>query len=111
MVLEYPFYEDGKQLCPFKTLSMLISLASHVLVSLLTRHLFQKGYLSREADVFGCYVPGSSMDQFTFNVSQENPQSCKDLQLFSIPRPSLQLPESSLNDGTRSGVNNQAFVS
>jgi len=56
----YPMWyeKDGVifQNFPFKTLSMLVALFFIVMVSLLTRELFRKGILPRNADVLNCVV-------------------------------------------------------
>lgn len=50
--IEYPYYdaEAGYQCFPFKTLSMLISLVSILLVSALTHYLFTQNILSAKMD-------------------------------------------------------------
>ncbi|KAH3861209.1 high-affinity choline transporter 1-like [Dreissena polymorpha] len=57
VLIKYPFYseEDG-QLFPFKTLCMLISLSTILLVSYLTKYVFEHGILPPKADIFMCVV-------------------------------------------------------
>ena len=56
VVLEYPFYDPVLgQLFPFRTLCMLISLVSHVVISLVTHWLFHKQYLPSTWDVLYCF--------------------------------------------------------
>lgn len=56
-VIKYPFYneEDG-QLFPFRTLAMLVSLASIVTISSTSRWLFESGKVPARFDVFHCVV-------------------------------------------------------
>ncbi|KAH3819133.1 high-affinity choline transporter 1-like [Dreissena polymorpha] len=57
VLIKYPFYseEDG-QLFPFKTLCMLISLSTILLVSYLAKYVFEHGILPPKADIFMCVV-------------------------------------------------------
>ncbi|KAL5015962.1 hypothetical protein ScPMuIL_005551 [Solemya velum] len=56
-LIEYPWYTEADgQLFPFKTLSMLITLVSLILVSLLTKLCFENGMLPASADVFRCII-------------------------------------------------------
>ena len=50
--IKYPYYDEKnkKQLFPFKTLSMMVSLITIVSVSYLTKYLFTKGILSEKYD-------------------------------------------------------------
>uniref|UniRef100_T1IWY2 High-affinity choline transporter 1 n=1 Tax=Strigamia maritima TaxID=126957 RepID=T1IWY2_STRMM len=56
-VLHYPWYneEDG-QLFPFRTLAMLVSLATLLLVSCFTSWIFENAYLPAKFDLFQCVV-------------------------------------------------------
>jgi high affinity choline transporter 7 len=56
-LIKYPNYdeESGYQLTPFKTISMLISLTTIILISGLTHLCFTRNILSAKADVFHCY--------------------------------------------------------
>lgn len=57
ILIKYPYYNevDG-QLFPYKTLSMLITMTSIYVFSLTTKHLFERGILRREFDIFMCVV-------------------------------------------------------
>ena len=59
-LLKYPLFDviDGvpTQLFPFRTLTMLISLCTIILVSILTSVVFKHGYLDKKWDVFKCVV-------------------------------------------------------
>ncbi|XP_071949540.1 high-affinity choline transporter 1-like [Antedon mediterranea] len=52
--IEYPFYEDGVQLFPFRTFSMVISFITLNLVSLLFRFIFTREILDKKYDIFKC---------------------------------------------------------
>lgn len=60
-LIEYPWFQeetatsDGTQLFPFRTMSMLISLLTHVCVSYLTDYLFTNEMLPITWDVYGCF--------------------------------------------------------
>lgn len=55
-VIHFPYYEDGKQYFPFRTLIMLISLATHLIVSKVSKDCFTKGWLNTKFDLLNCYV-------------------------------------------------------
>lgn len=56
-LITYPWYNHIEgQLFPFKTMSMLITLVSLVLVSLLAERCFGNDYLPASWDVFRCFV-------------------------------------------------------
>ncbi|ESO84203.1 hypothetical protein LOTGIDRAFT_108245 [Lottia gigantea] len=72
-VLEYPWYDpEAGQLFPFKTLSMLISLVTIMLVSLFTHCLFVKCDLSRKFDIFKCFEENGDFS-YTFPEGKDNP--------------------------------------
>lgn len=56
-VVHYPWYdeEDG-QLFPFRTLAMLVSFVTLLLVSWFTKWIFENSYLPAKFDVFHCIV-------------------------------------------------------
>lgn len=57
VLIKYPFFsETDGQLFPFKTLSMLITLTTIMLVSIITKKLFETGTLHRKFDIFMCVV-------------------------------------------------------
>ena len=62
-LIKYPLFEviDGvpTQLFPFRTLTMVISLCTIILVSFLTDVAFRRGYLDKKWDVFKCFVSTS----------------------------------------------------
>ncbi|EFX66306.1 hypothetical protein DAPPUDRAFT_302757 [Daphnia pulex] len=55
-ILAYPFYDRNLgQLFPFRTMSMIISLMSHVIVSLTTRWIFLNSWLPASWDLLKCF--------------------------------------------------------
>lgn len=54
-IIEYPWYKDGTQYFPFRTLAMLISLITHIAVSYSIDFIFRKGYLPLKYDYYGCF--------------------------------------------------------
>ncbi|XP_071948650.1 high-affinity choline transporter 1-like [Antedon mediterranea] len=52
--IEYPYFDNGEQLFPFRTFSMLCALATLLLVSLLFHFLFTKKILDKKYDIFKC---------------------------------------------------------
>ena len=54
-IIKFPFYEDGKQYFPYRTLIMLISLSTHLIVSKVSKDCFTKGWLSPKFDLLNCY--------------------------------------------------------
>ena len=57
-LIKYPLYneEEKLQLFPFKSLSMLMSLATIIAVSLPLKYVFEAGLLPRRYDIFMCIV-------------------------------------------------------
>ncbi|XP_035226604.1 high-affinity choline transporter 1-like [Stegodyphus dumicola] len=57
-VIKYPFYneENAEQLFPFRTLSMLLSLTTLLLVSIISKRLFESGRIPPQLDIFHCVV-------------------------------------------------------
>ncbi|XP_012934956.1 high-affinity choline transporter 1 [Aplysia californica] len=53
--IEYPWFTDGTQLFPFRTLSMIVSLVTLILVSYLAKFLFEGEVLPLSLDVYGCF--------------------------------------------------------
>ncbi|XP_066267461.1 high affinity choline transporter 1-like [Branchiostoma lanceolatum] len=55
--IKYPFYDEttGKQLFPFRTLDMVCSFLTIILVSHLTRLLFEKEKIPMKYDIAGCF--------------------------------------------------------
>jgi len=53
--IEFPWFTDGRQLFPFRTLAMLISLFTLITVSYITNYMFTKGVLPMSADFYGCF--------------------------------------------------------
>jgi hypothetical protein len=55
-ILAYPFYDRNLgQLFPFRTMSMIISWMSHVIVSLTTRWIFLNSWLPASWDLLKCF--------------------------------------------------------
>ena len=64
-LIKYPYYsEEHGQMFPFKTLCMIMSLVTIVVVSYVVDMLFKKGILDHRYDVFKC-----GLSQNTFDVS------------------------------------------
>ncbi|CAH1244555.1 SLC5A7 [Branchiostoma lanceolatum] len=57
--IKYPFFEESSntQLFPFRTLAMLCSFATILLVSLITERLFKGEVVPLKYDIAGCYSP------------------------------------------------------
>lgn len=56
-VIKYPYFDEEKgQLFPFRTMAMLCSFATLVIVSQLSKWLFEAGHLAPHLDVFNCVV-------------------------------------------------------
>lgn len=56
VILAYPFYDPNLgQLFPFRTMSMIISLMSHVIVSLVARWIFLNNLLPAKWDLLRCF--------------------------------------------------------
>ncbi|XP_066946719.1 high-affinity choline transporter 1-like isoform X1 [Macrobrachium rosenbergii] len=53
VVIEYPYYIDGVQYFPFRTLSMIITLVALILFSWATQKLYDLGYFKDVLNVFG----------------------------------------------------------
>jgi high affinity choline transporter 7 len=55
-IIKYPLFdeENDVQKFPFRTISMLISFALNIIVSLLTKFIFEREYLSKKWDLFQC---------------------------------------------------------
>ncbi|KAI8503938.1 High affinity choline transporter 1 [Branchiostoma belcheri] len=56
-LIKYPYYDEttGKQLFPFRTLDMICSFLAIILVSHLTRLLFEKKKIPLKYDIAGCF--------------------------------------------------------
>ncbi|XP_071948644.1 high-affinity choline transporter 1-like [Antedon mediterranea] len=52
--IEYPFYENGEQLFPFRTFAMLVSLTTLCVVSALFHYLFTNNILDKKWDLLKC---------------------------------------------------------
>ncbi|XP_071946750.1 high-affinity choline transporter 1-like isoform X2 [Antedon mediterranea] len=52
--IEYPFFDNGEQLFPFRTFSMLVSLTTLILFSYLFHYIFTKNVLDKKWDIFKC---------------------------------------------------------
>ncbi|KAF2355067.1 Sodium/solute symporter [Trinorchestia longiramus] len=57
-VIKYPWYDEetGEQLFPFRTLSMILSAVTLVVVSEVTQHLFDSGTIHQKWDILKCIV-------------------------------------------------------
>ena len=57
LFIKYPFYDEeaDEQLFPFRTLAMIASFLTIVVVSYSLRFLFQKGVLSSRLDFLHCF--------------------------------------------------------
>lgn len=72
VLIKYPFFdeESNSQLFPFKTLCMLISLSTIMLVSIVTKKIFETGTLHPRLDIFMCVV--NTPDETIALKNQEN---------------------------------------
>ena len=70
-LIHYPGYSDGVQQFPFRTLCMLISLVTLIVVSKITDFLFTNGYVSTRHDYFKCFVPAAVVDGVTKGSASE----------------------------------------
>lgn len=57
ILIKYPYFNDSDgQLFPFKTLCMFISMTSIIVVSAITKYVFEHGILPPKMDIFMCIV-------------------------------------------------------
>ena len=72
-VIEYPWYdaENKIQRFPFRTLSMILSFAVVIFVSLITKFIFEGEYLPKHFDLFECVV-NIPEDTVVINEPYEN---------------------------------------
>lgn len=63
-LIHYPMYnaETDDQMFPFRTMSMILSMVSLLGISHLTWVLFNKGYVSKKWDLFGCFDSGPKLE-------------------------------------------------
>jgi len=55
-IVKYPYYTDKYgQMFPFRTLAMICSFTTIILVSYLMKYLFVNGYVSKKKDFLGCF--------------------------------------------------------
>lgn len=108
-IVQYPLYDSvsNVQYFPFRTMSMLASLATTVTVSLYTRWLFLSGKLQPEMDWLGCVinVPTDSIrlpfDSSSFNASTLSVNSEMPMQrLASASTMISQFPNGTADGGT-----------
>jgi len=78
-LIHFPMFEGGKQYFPFRTLIMLISLATHLIVSKVSKDGFTQGWLSMKLDVLNCYH-----DREHSSTPSSLPQDASDVKLQSI---------------------------
>lgn len=55
VVIQFPFYDDGRQQMPFRTLIMVFTLFVHLGVSFVTEQCFTKGWLPQKFDFLNSY--------------------------------------------------------
>ena len=121
-VLAYPFYNaELGQLFPFRTLCMIIALASHILVSEIARIIFHQKWLSSKWDVLECFQekdvePDKTEEEIVIKpaYSLKNidglPLDIKDFKMEPIPRPKLKIVSNQRNNISDSyGVDNSGF--
>ncbi|XP_071507686.1 high affinity choline transporter 1-like [Diadema antillarum] len=71
-LIHYPFYdEEYGQRFPFRTLCMLVSLLTSILVSYAASFVFEREYLSKKWDVFKCFGEKSADQAKYVSVDQE----------------------------------------
>ena len=59
-VIQFPMYENEQQYFPFRTLIMLLTLATHLSVSWFSQRCFTSGWLDSRFDVLRCFSEGES---------------------------------------------------
>ena len=64
VLLKYPYYDPkkGEQRFPFRSLSMILSLATIVIVSYGAKFLFEKKLIPSQYDLFHCFNPKPTSD-------------------------------------------------
>ncbi|XP_062608123.1 high-affinity choline transporter 1-like [Saccostrea cucullata] len=81
-LIKYPYYsEKHGQMFPFKTLCMLMSLATIIFVSRLTHFLFERGIVHPRFDVFKCRTVKDIEDE---TAEPENQNDVKSAETFVI---------------------------
>ena len=97
VILQFPYYDkESGQLFPFRTVCMLVSFITHIIVSLLTWFMFEKEYVSLRWDILNCFQKAPVMypnNSFTTNEFAMDP----------IPRPKL-------TTSIQEGENNSAYT-
>ena len=75
-LIKYPNFDEDTQtqLFPFKTMAMLISLVTIILVSYVTRVLFKRNILRPEQDVFNCFKEAIPMEDKDLRSLQTDPE-------------------------------------
>ena len=99
-ILHYPFYDGNLgQLFPFRTMSMIVALLSHVIVSLAARWIFLHQWLPKNWDFLKCFnsscqgvpcVPtiDEQMSHYSRRIAPIHQEEV-DFKMAPIPRPKL----------------------
>lgn len=101
-VIQFPFYSNGQQQIPFRTIIMVLTLVVHLGVSFITEQCFTKGWLPPKFDFLHCY---HSPLEMTYQPEETSPeelhfQFMSNGKLESVtPLPEAELPglEANLN--------------
>ncbi|KAK8723092.1 hypothetical protein OTU49_011840, partial [Cherax quadricarinatus] len=72
-VIQFPYFRDGIQYFPFRTLAMLVTLVSLVLVSWATKKLYQAGKLTDPLNVFTEDLEVKVKTRENTNIGIDNP--------------------------------------
>lgn len=94
-VIQFPFYSDGQQQIPFRTIIMVLTLVVHLGVSFVTEQCFTKGWLPPKFDFLYCY---HSPLEMTYQPEETSPeelhfQFMTNGKLESVtPLPEVELP-------------------
>ena len=70
-VIQFPFYSDGQQQIPFRTIIMILTLIVHLGVSFITEQCFMKGWLPPKFDFLYCY---HSPLEMTYQPEETSPE-------------------------------------
>ena len=77
-LFKYPFYKNETQYFPFRTLAMLLSFATLLLVSKLFNHLFDSGILDEDRDVLHIVERRKKLAEKLLKKEQDNGYKAKE---------------------------------
>ncbi|XP_046455618.1 high-affinity choline transporter 1-like [Daphnia pulex] len=70
-VIQFPFFSNGQQQIPFRTIIMVLTLVLHLGVSFITEQCFTKGWLPPKFDFLHCY---HSPLEMTYQPEETSPE-------------------------------------